>query len=143
MSKQSDNKALVGCVFGIATIFVFTPMSAAMWFGVLSIIQAPTWMWVLFCLILGLVSFDCRVWNRQVTGRGNCGFMNVLLFAKADAVPERRIAEFLSRPKQHVYVHSLLGVEHDPLSKHFDCVRLNLTQLLAIGVTELRLEIEA
>ncbi len=68
--------------------------------------------------------------------------MNILLFAKADEVPERRIAEFLETPRQHVYVAQLLGVEHEPVSRFFDVLKLNISQLAAAGVKEIRLEFE-
>lgn len=71
--------------------------------------------------------------------------MNVLLFAKSEGVPEQRIATFsqfyVGLPK--VFVRTLIGVEHDPCSPSFDCVRLNLKHLLAAAAVELRLEIEA
>lgn len=72
--------------------------------------------------------------------------MNVLLFAKSDGAPEARIAEFTKMPfesRPHVHIRQLIGVEHDPCSPSFDCIRLNLNHLLAAGVTELRLEVEA
>lgn len=68
--------------------------------------------------------------------------MNAILFAKNADGHERRVAEFLERPKVHVHVHSLLGIDHDLGTTHFDVLRLNLAQLLAVGVTELRLEFE-
>lgn len=80
--------------------------------------------------------------------------MNVLLFAKSADLPEARIAEFrtssvlrlkdkkILRDHAYVSVRTLIGVEHDPCSPSFDCVRLNLAQLLAAGITELRLEVE-
>lgn len=72
--------------------------------------------------------------------------MNVFLFAKSDGVPEQRIAEFgrqlFERDISRVFVRQLIGVEHDPCSPSFDCVRLNLAHLLAAGITELRLEVE-
>jgi len=92
--------------------------------------------------------------------------MKILLFAKADGIPERRIAEFTSKltnvqigvyksangdagapvyaPKaiSHVHVQQLIGMEHEPCSPSFDCVRLNLKHLIEAGVTELRLEVQ-
>lgn len=71
--------------------------------------------------------------------------MNVLLFAKSADLPEARIATvnqlYVGPPR--VWVRQLIGVEHEPCSPSFDCVRLNLSQLLAAGITELRLEVEA
>ena len=74
--------------------------------------------------------------------------MNVLLFAKSEGVPEQRIAEFTVRgnvwkDRPHVHVRQLIGVEHEPCSPNFDAVVLNLSHLLAAGITELRLEVEA
>lgn len=74
--------------------------------------------------------------------------MNVLLFAKSADLPEARIAELTVRPGNYrnlanVQVSTLIGVEHDPCSPSFDCVSLNLAQLLAAGIVEIRLEVEA
>ena len=72
--------------------------------------------------------------------------MNVLLFAKCPGVSEQRIAKFQSMGlfgKPHVFVRTLIGVEHEPCSPNFDAVVLNLNHLLAAGITELRLEVEA
>lgn len=71
--------------------------------------------------------------------------MNVLLFAKSADLPEARIAEFVKKldGRHRVDIRTLIGVEHDPCSPSFDCVRLNLAQLLAAGIVEIRLEVEA
>lgn len=48
MSDKNDNQRAAGCVLGILALFVMLPMSFALWFGVLTAIEAPTWMWVVF-----------------------------------------------------------------------------------------------
>ena len=52
MAKKSE---MAGCVTALITLFVNAPLSWAMWYGVLTITKAPTWMWV--CLIVSVPFF--------------------------------------------------------------------------------------
>ena len=72
--------------------------------------------------------------------------MNVLLFAKAQDLPEERIAEFRYHKGgdfDKISISILPGMVHEPCSPNFDAIRLNLSQLLAAGIVEIRLEVEA
>jgi hypothetical protein len=51
----NDNQpeaAIVGCVWGILTLFIQFPLFCCMLYGVLDASQAPTWVWVLFWIYL-------------------------------------------------------------------------------------------
>lgn len=68
-------------------------------------------------------------------------FVNVVLFAKPVGEPERRVAEFLTSPRRHVYVESSSAFKHDPTGT-MDAVTINVAHLAAVGVEELRIEVE-
>jgi hypothetical protein len=67
---------------------------------------------------------------------------NVLVFLKKPGEPEVRQAEFLSRPREHVHVRPLLAIEHDGQTPNFDSLKIDVKALLAMGFTEMRIEIE-
>lgn len=44
----NDGQKMAGCLCGLLSLAILLPMSIGLWFGTLTAIEAPTWMWVLF-----------------------------------------------------------------------------------------------
>lgn len=60
MSKDKD--AAIGCLMHLLRLFVLLPLWLSIMFGVLTHIDAPTWLWVVFwiyapsILVIGLLT---------------------------------------------------------------------------------------
>ena len=69
MSEEPNAKDTVGCIFGLFTIILVTPVWYALLFGILQAIEAEPWMWVCYfiyvpaqlgCAILGRLFQEMR-----------------------------------------------------------------------------------
>lgn len=49
--EKNDNQRFAGCALGLLGVFVACPLSFALSFGVLTTIQAPVWMWIVFWIL--------------------------------------------------------------------------------------------